>query len=165
MIRPVVLYPNQLLKSRSLEVDVVDGDIKQLAQDMIETMLSQKGIGISAPQVGQLKRAIVVMAKFSSTEPLAHWVMINPVIVSSSGKEKSGEGCLSFPGVFEQVERPTEITVKYLDLDGEPRVAVVAGLEAKCVSHEIDHLDGKLFIEKLSPIRRLMVQKALNRLT
>jgi peptide deformylase len=165
VIRKVVLYPDPLLKQRSVEVGEVTDEIRDLAKDLEDTMADQKGIGISAPQVGVLKRVIVVNCVCSSSHPPRPVAMVDPVVRHAGPpNEKLAEGCLSFPGVFEQVERATVVELEYTDIHGDRRQGIFTGIEARCVLHEIDHLDGRLFIERMSPVRREMVRKQLRRL-
>lgn len=131
------------LRKKSKRVDKIDDTIRNLAASMMETMISFNGIGLAAPQVGILKRIIIVMI---NEEPKA---MINPEIVFV-GEETCNEpeGCLSFPGTFLDIERPTSVTVKYRNLAGHPHLETHTGLTARCIFHEIDHLDGIVFTER-----------------
>jgi peptide deformylase len=131
------------LRRKSKRVDKIDDTIRNLAANMVETMIFLNGIGLAAPQIGVLKRIIIVMV---NEEPIA---MVNPEIISV-GEETCNEpeGCLSFPGKFLDIERPTIITVKYRNLAGHPTLETHTGLTARCIFHEIEHLDGIVFTER-----------------
>lgn len=149
MIRKVVRFPDPMLSRKSSPVDIIDDDIRALARDMIETMRSENGIGISAVQVGVLKRIMVVSVKKGAFDNgLIPEVMINPKLVSREGFQQLGEGCLSFPGIFLPVNRYHNIEIEYQNLDGETRRAILEGIESVCFQHELDHLDGIVFINK-----------------
>ena len=138
-----------ILRQTTTPVAEVTDDLRRLAQDMLETMYVARGIGLAAPQVGRTERLAVVDVE---DEPL---VMFNPEIVRTEGPaEKVEEGCLSIPEVYGDVERPTRITVRYLDGDGATIERDADGLLARCIQHEVDHLDGKLFIDYLGPFKR-----------
>ena len=138
-----------VLRQSTTPVAEVTDDLRRLAQDMLETMYVARGIGLAAPQVGRTERLAVVDIE---DEPI---VMFNPEIVRTEGPtEKSEEGCLSIPEVYGDVERPTRITVRYLDAGGATVERDADDLLARCIQHEIDHLDGKLFIDYLGPFKR-----------
>jgi len=141
-------YDNdEILRKRSREVEVIDEKIKELALDMMETMHKYDGVGLAAPQVGILKRVIVIDLYEEGTQ----FILINPVIVKTKGEQVCDEGCLSFPNQFGKVRRPKEIEVLALDLDGKQIRVKGKDLLAQAISHEIDHLEGKLFIDKVEP--------------
>ena len=141
-------YDNdEILRKRSREVEVIDSKIKELAYDMMETMHKFDGVGLAAPQVGILKRVIVIDLYEEGTQ----YILVNPVIVKSKGEQVCDEGCLSFPNQFGKVKRPKEIEVVALDLDGNKIRVKGKDLLAQALSHEIDHLDGKLFVDKVEP--------------
>lgn len=146
---PILTFPNPSLRSVAKAVtnkDLADGSIHKLALDMVEAMEEKNGLGLAAPQVGVNKRVIAVRV----ATPKHGWVgvMINPVIVHSSEiKSILNEGCLSFPEKFVNVERASIITVRYWDIYGQPKVGVFQDLAAKCIQHEVDHLNGKLMID------------------
>ena len=141
-------YDNdEILRKRSREVEVIDEKIKELAQDMMETMHKYDGVGLAAPQVGILKRVIVI----DLYEEGMQFILINPVIVSSKGEQVCDEGCLSFPNQFGKVRRPKEIEVVALDLNGKKVRIKGKDLLAQALAHEIDHLEGKLFIDVVEP--------------
>lgn len=141
-------YDNdEILRKRSREVEVIDDKIKELAYDMMETMHKYDGVGLAAPQVGILKRVIVI----DLYEEGMQFILINPVIVKTKGEQLCDEGCLSFPNKFGKVKRPKEIEVVALDLDGKKIRVKGKDLLAQALSHEIDHLEGKLFVDKVEP--------------
>ena len=134
-----------------------DGDLRQLAEDMFDAMYEGEGIGLAAPQVGVSKRLFVMDVRDPDGEPQA---VVNPVVIEQAGSEKEEEGCLSIPGLVEMVERPDRVVIEGQDLDGRPIRIEASDLLARCILHEIDHLDGVLFIDRLSPIkRRLLLNK------
>lgn len=146
-----------LLRQKAEEIDVIDDDLRTLVDDMFETMYKAEGIGLAGPQVGVLRRVLVVDLK---DEEARRYALVNPRLVHK-GKEqdKVEEGCLSIPGVSAHVERPTEVVVEALDQNGEPVRIEAGGLLARCLQHEIDHLDGVLFIDHLSALKRSMLLK------
>jgi peptide deformylase len=158
---PILTAPDPRLKKKSQPVKVVDADIRQLMDDMLETMKAAPGIGLAAPQVGVLKRVIVLEIEREgvSTGPL---FLANPEIVDVSEEDASyNEGCLSVPEHYADVVRPARVTVRYLDRDNVQRTLACEGLLATCVQHEIDHLDGILFIDKISALKRSMILRKL----
>ena len=146
-IRNLRYEGDDILNKRAREIDVIDDKIKELAQDMMDTMHKWDGLGLAGPQVGVLKRIIVIDLYEENTQ----FVLINPVIISSKGEQECEEGCLSFPNKFGKVRRPKEIVVEALNLDGKKVRVEGKDLLAQCLAHEIDHLDGHLFIEKVLP--------------
>lgn len=146
-IRNLRYDKDEILKKRSREIDVIDDKIRELAKDMLETMHKWDGLGLAGPQVGILKRIIVI----DLYEEGMQFVLINPVIVSQKGEQEVDEGCLSFPNQFGKVIRPKEVTVEALDLDGNKVTLKGKDLLAQALCHEIDHLDGHLFVEKVLP--------------
>lgn len=134
---------DEILRKRSREIDVIDEKIKTLAEDMIETMYKEEGVGLAGPQIGMLKRIIVIDI---GEGPI---VAINPVIASQDGEEIDIEGCLSVPGKSGKVSRPYVVRVEYTDLDGEAKSMEAEGFLARAFCHEIDHLNGVLYIDKL----------------
>jgi peptide deformylase len=153
-LRDIIVLPDKRLRLKSKPVTGIGGDIRKLAEDMFETMYQAPGIGLAAIQVGVPLRLVVMdlAKKENEAEPK---VFINPEIVSSS-EEKSiyEEGCLSIPDVHEDVERPARVKVKYLDLDGKAHEEDAEGLFATCIQHEVDHLNGVLFIDHISRLKR-----------
>lgn len=156
----VLHFPDPRLRHKALPVDAVGADIGQLSRDMLETMYAEKGIGLAATQVGVPKRVVVMDLSEGKDSPL---VLVNPEIKEKSGSEEMEEGCLSVPGFFETVRRAEQVVFQYLNLDGEEVEVRADGLLAVCVQHEIDHLDGKLFIDYLSPLKQQRLRKKLEK--
>ena len=163
MIKEIIKYPNSILKQKSQSVSEITQEIKDLAQDLIDTMEAFHGVGLSAPQIGVLKRVIVVLGIESTSSKAVPIVMINPVIDESEGANKESEGCLSFPGLLQVLERPEQVKVSYKDLEGNDRESILYAIEARCVLHEIDHLDGVLFVERLSTAKKALLKKRLSK--
>lgn len=162
-IRPILTAPDPRLKEVAKPVEKVDGDIRRLADDMLETMYAAEGIGLAATQLGVPLRVVVidVAQKEDRNEPM---VFINPQIVwESEGMAVFQEGCLSVPDIWDDVERHTAIRMDYLDRDGKPQTLEAEGLLADCLQHEIDHLNGTLFIDHLSRLKRAMAIKKLTK--
>ncbi|MEM7073655.1 MAG: peptide deformylase [Pseudomonadota bacterium] len=163
MLRPILIHPDPRLKKPSAPVDDLSDTLRVLADDMLETMYDAPGIGLAAPQVGVLTRLIVMdCVKDDSAEAPRPLVMFNPEILASSDNTNvHEEGCLSIPEQFAEVTRPKVVDVRWIDRDGVERTETMDGLWATCVQHEIDHLDGKLFIDYLGPMKRqLMTRKS-----
>jgi peptide deformylase len=158
-LRDIIILPDKRLRSVSKPVDKIDDEVRTLVADMFETMYDAPGIGLAAIQVAVPLR-VVTMDLSKREEHSEPKVFINPEIVSSS-EEKSvyEEGCLSIPDIHEDVERPAWVRVKYLDLDGKPQEADAEGLFATCIQHEIDHLNGVLFIDHISKLKRDRIVK------
>ena len=146
-IRNLRYDKDEILRKRSREIEVIDDKIKELALDMMETMHKYEGVGLAGPQVGILKRIIVIDLYEEGTQ----FILINPVIVKTKGEQTCEEGCLSFPNQFGKVVRPKEIEVVALDLNGNKVRVKGKDLLAQALSHEIDHLEGKLFTDKVIP--------------
>ncbi len=146
-IRNVRLEDDEILRKKTRKVENIDDKIRELVDDMIETMHSQDGVGLAAPQVGVLKR-VVVIDLYDDKGP---YVLINPEIIKEKGEQEVDEGCLSFPNKFAKVVRPAEVTVKALDRDGKEYKLKGKGLLAQAISHELDHLEGILFVDKMVP--------------
>ena len=164
MIRPLVILPDPVLRQVSAPVERVDDDLRRLADDMLETMYDAPGIGLAAIQIGVPLRLLVIdLAK--EDQPKEPHVVVNPRIVAS-GDEVSvyEEGCLSIPDYYAEVERPATVTVAYLDRDGKERTLQADGLMATCLQHEIDHLNGVLFIDHISKLKRDMVVRKFRKL-
>ncbi|HCZ48429.1 MAG TPA: peptide deformylase [Gammaproteobacteria bacterium] len=153
---PILTFPDPRLRDVARPVDGVDADLRQLAADMAETMYAAKGIGLAATQVGVPKRVLVMDLSAERTELMT---LINPQIVERDGVQVCEEGCLSVPEVFESVERAERVAVTYLNLDGDACRLEADGLLAVCVQHEIDHLDGKLFVDYLSRLKQDRLRK------
>lgn len=144
----LVYYPSDTLRQQTKKVSRFDGSTRKLAQDMIETMYASNGVGLAAPQVGHLKRMMVIDVSHED-EPRKPIVFINPEIIEATGEMVGQEGCLSFPGVFFEVRRASRIVVKFKNVSGKDQKLVAAdNLLCRAIQHEIDHLDGELFIDK-----------------
>ena len=156
--RTILTLGNPALTQKSEPVTEIDAEIRALVRDMIETMHQAPGIGLSAPQVDVRKRVITVDLSIGE-DPDALYVLINPEIVRREGKCVREEGCLSVPEIYEKVARPQSITVKGLDAEGRATSLEAADLLARAFCHEIDHLDGKLFVDYLSPLKRSLIRK------
>ena len=154
----VLEFPDPRLRTRATPVDAVDDELRALIDDMFETMYEAPGIGLAATQVDVHKRLLVTDVSSDKSEP---HVLINPEIVDRSGNVVTEEGCLSVPGFYAEVERAEEIRVRYLGRDGHERESRFEGLLAVCVQHEMDHLDGKLFVDYLSEAKRQRIRKRL----
>lgn len=153
----VRLLGDPVLRAPAAAVDELDDGLRALISDMFDTMYAQEGVGLAAPQVGLGHRIIVVDPREPGVEPFA---LINPVIVElSDEKEKGEEGCLSLPGLKDIVERPARCVVDGLDREGKPVHIAAEGLLARILQHEVDHLDGVLFIDRVSPLKRKMLLK------
>jgi peptide deformylase len=158
-IRDILVLPDQRLRALADPIEKIDDGIKKLAKDMLDTMYAAPGIGLAAPQLGELKR-LVVMDLAKDGEPPAPMVMINPEILKFSDETQiTEEGCLSIPDLYYEVERPSEVTVRYTDLDGKLVTVDATERLAVCVQHELDHLDGVLYIDYLSRLKRDRVLK------
>lgn len=160
-ILDILHFPDARLRQMCTPVPEVNDEIRQLVDDMFETMYDAPGIGLAAIQVNVHQRILVTDVSEDSSNPMA---FINPEIIKADGKEIMQEGCLSVPGFYEDVERAESITVKALDRDGKSFEFDCDGLQAVCIQHEIDHLDGKLFVDYLSPLKRNRIQKKLEKL-
>ena len=156
----ILHFPDPRLRLKAAPVPVVDDEIRQLAADMLETMYDAPGIGLAATQVDVQKRLIVVDVSPDHDQPMC---FINPEIVWRDGVEEMEEGCLSVPGVYETVQRAEMIRFRALALDGRRLDQEVDGLLAVCIQHEIDHLDGKLFVDYLSNLKRTRIRKKLEK--
>lgn len=146
-IRNLRYEGDEILRKRAREIEVIDDKIRELAKDMMETMHRWDGLGLAGPQVGVLKRIIVI----DLYEEGMQFTLINPVIISQKGTQEVDEGCLSFPNKFGKVERPKEVVVEALDLDGKKVKLKARDLLAQALCHEIDHLNGDLFVDKVKP--------------
>jgi peptide deformylase len=156
----ILEFPDPRLRKKAKPVDNVDNALRQLIDDMFETMYDAPGIGLAATQVDVHRRLLVADVSSENTEP---WVLINPVILEQDGVEVTEEGCLSVPGYYEEVERAEHIRVRYLDRDGTEVESEFDGLLAVCVQHEMDHLEGKLFVDYLSEAKRQRIRKRLEK--
>jgi peptide deformylase len=162
MILEVVRYGDPVLTKPAEEVTEFDASLSKLVDDMFETMYGAPGVGLAAPQVGLLKRLFVMDCSLGK-EKKQKVALINPVIETEEGEQIGDEGCLSFPGIYLQVARPQRVVVRARDVDGSEFTLDVMDLEARCVSHETDHLDGELFISYLSPLKRDLVKRKIKK--
>ena len=156
----ILEFPDPRLRKKAAAVEVVDDELRALIGDMFETMYDAPGIGLAATQVDVHKRLLVTDVSPDKSEPL---VLINPEIVEKDGVTVTDEGCLSVPGYYEEVERAEHIRVRFLDRDGKQQEMEAEGLLAVCIQHEIDHLEGKLFVEYLSESKRQRIRKKLEK--
>lgn len=167
MLKPILIHPDPRLKKVCDPVEDVSDAIRTLSKDMLETMYHAPGIGLAAPQIGVNARMLVMDCakrddEHAAAEPM---VLINPEIVQSSDElDDYEEGCLSIPDIYAKVTRPTDVRVRYLDADGNLQERDFEGIWSVCVQHEIDHLNGKLFIDYLSPMRRSMITSKMKKL-
>ena len=162
---PILIHPDPRLKKAAKPVAEVDTDLRRLADNMLETMYDAPGIGLAAPQVGVMQRILVMDCVKEEGEAPRPLVLLNPEITwSSEALNTYEEGCLSIPEQYAEVERPAEVDVSWTDLDGQTQSERFDGLWATCVQHEIDHLDGKLFIDYLKPLRRQMITRKMQKL-
>lgn len=159
-ILSILHYPDPRLRNKATPVTQVDDTIRALVDDMFETMYQAPGIGLAAPQVNVFKRLIVIDISEDRNAPLC---LINPEIVYKDGIETMEEGCLSVPGIYEPVERARQIRVRALGRDGKPLDMQVDDILAVCIQHEIDHLEGKLFVDYLSELKRQRIRKKLEK--
>ena len=164
-VLPILIHPDPRLKKRADEIDEITPDLRELADDMLATMYEAPGIGLAAPQVGVMKRILVMDCVKDDEAPPRPMVLLNPVGTETSEDMNTyEEGCLSIPEQYADVERPSEVTVTWTDLDGKEQTEQFTGLWATCVQHEIDHLDGKLFIDYLKPMKRQMITRKVQKL-
>lgn len=160
MVRDVLIYPDPLLKQKAKPVARIDDDIRQLVKDMAETMYAEEGVGLAATQLGIPKRIIVIDTSPRQEGQKLH-VFINPELVSAEGRTKYTEGCLSIPGEAEEIERFAKVSVRALNEEGQQFELEAEGLLAICLQHEMDHLDGVLFVDRLSALKRGLIRKRM----
>ena len=156
----VLHFPDPRLRNKALPVAGVDAGVNRLSQDMLETMYAENGIGLAATQVNVQQRVVVMDLSVERDTPVT---LVNPEIIQKTGSEEMEEGCLSVPGFSDIVQRAEKISYRYLNLDGEVIEDETDGLRAVCIQHEIDHLDGKLFIDYLSPIKKQRLRKKIGK--
>ncbi len=156
----ILKFPDERLRTQARPVESVTDETRQLVEDMFETMYAAPGIGLAATQVNVHQRVIVIDVSAEKDQPLC---LINPTIVAKDGIEQYEEGCLSVPGIYETVERAEHIKVKALDKDGNEFELETGDLLAICIQHEMDHLEGKLFVDYLSPLKRNRIRKKLEK--
>ncbi|AKU91791.1 peptide deformylase [Vulgatibacter incomptus] len=163
MVREILIWPDPRLKEKALPVSTVDDSIRALIDDMFETMYAADGVGLAAPQIGVLQRVIVTDTSpgHEGAKPLA---LINPEILSRDGTLKWREGCLSVPDESEDVIRAAHVRVRFLDRDGVEQEIEATGMTAVCLQHECDHLDGVVFVDHLSTLKRELIRKRMKRL-
>ena len=162
-IKKILTEPNKILRSKSLRVEKVDEELQKLMDDMLETMYAAPGIGLAAIQVGVPKRVIVldIAPKDGPRNPM---YFINPeIIIKSETNSTYEEGCLSVPGQFAEIDRPDKCQIKFLDYYGQPKEIQAEGMLATCIQHEMDHLEGILFIDYLSKLKKTMIIKKLSK--
>lgn len=162
MVRDILIWPDPILKKKALPVARVDDRVRALVKDMFETMYDADGVGLAAPQVGVLQRVIVLDTRHAQPEskPMA---MINPEFISLEGETTYSEGCLSIPGESEDVDRAAVVTVRYTDVEGQSHTVKADGLLAIAIQHEIDHLDGTVFVDHISTLKRELIRKRMKR--
>ena len=161
--RKILIEPDPILRKKCLPLETVNDDTRKLMKDMLETMYKAPGIGLAAIQIGILKRVVVIdiSKEEKKKSPL---FLVNPEITYRSEKTSVyEEGCLSLPGQYAEIERPAECRLKYIDYDGKPKDLKAEGLLATCIQHEVDHLNGILFIDYLSKLKKTMIIKKLSK--
>ncbi len=163
MILPILKYGAPQLRTMSKPVESFDADLEEIAKNMIETMYSSPGIGLAAPQIGINIRLVTIDLTVGENEN-GKIILCNPEIVSSEGEQKNDEGCLSIPDFSDTVARPLKMTVRGRNLHGDEVRYEAEGLLARCFSHEIDHLNGVLFIDHLSPLKRSLIRNKIKKL-
>ena len=162
-LRKILTEPNETLREKSLKVEHVDDEIRNLMDDMLETMYAAPGIGLAAIQVGVAKR-IIVLDIAPKDEPKKPMFFVNPKIISKSDNNSTyEEGCLSVPGQFAEIDRPDKCHISYIDYDGQQKEIKAEGMIATCIQHEMDHLEGILFIDYLSKLKKTMIVKKLSK--
>jgi peptide deformylase len=166
LVRKIHLYGDPVLREKSAPVGPVDADVRALASDLLDTLTAADGVGLAAPQIGVLRRVLAVHPPPDESgareEPR---IYVDPVVLERSAEQESAEeGCLSIPGVYEQVRRPREVLVRARDLDGTSFEVRVDGIVARILQHEIDHLDGVLFVDRVGPMRRALLKRRLREL-
>ncbi len=164
-IRPILIHPDPRLKSVAEPVADIDDELRVLADDMLETMYDAPGSGLAATQIGVMQRLFVMDCAKKEGAPPDPMVLVNPEIVARSDELKVWEeGCLSIPEIYAEVERPAEVTMRWLDLNGREQERTFGGFPAVCVQHEIDHLNGRLYIDYLTPLKRQMITRKMQKL-
>ena len=159
-LREIKILGDPVLREPAEKVEKLDDEVRALVEDMLETMYHAEGIGLAAPQIGISRRIIVVDLRNADEDDVGSLSLINPRVMEwGKKKEKAPEGCLSIPGMEEVVERPDTVTVEGMDPEGNPVSLQISGLLSRAVQHEIDHLDGVLFIDRLSPLKRRLALK------
>jgi len=160
-ILPILEFPDDRLRKKAAVIKTVDKKIRQLVDDMTETMYKAEGVGLAATQVNVHLRVIMIDVSEESNDPLC---LINPELIEKEGVEESEEGCLSVPNFFENIKRAERIKIKALDRDGQSYELEADGLLAVCIQHEMDHLEGKLFVDYLSSLKRQRIKTKLDKI-
>ena len=162
-VRPIVLYGHPVLREKAEPIEEIDQSVKDLVSDLIDTLKDSNGLGLAAPQIGASKRVFIIdVSAIDISESIR--VFINPEIVDKRGEALIEEGCLSFPGIYQEIVRAKEVTVKAIDLNGEEFTLDANGILARAILHEYDHLDGVLFIDYFSPLARALIKGKLRKL-
>jgi peptide deformylase len=162
-VRPIVVYPHDALLHPTKKVETFDDELATLVADMVETMHAEPGVGLAANQVADGRRLFVLDLTAGQEEGQVR-VFVNPEILETSGRQSGEEGCLSFPGIFEVVPRPARIRFRAQTLEGETFEEVAEDFFARAVLHEVDHLDGKTFLDRMSPLKRGLVRRRIEKL-
>jgi peptide deformylase len=162
VILPILKYREEVLVTPAAAVTEFDDELHRLVDDMFQTMYDAHGVGLAAPQIGVSKR-LFVMDCAGPEEPAHPVVMANPEILEADGEQSGPEGCLSVPGIFSELPRPDRVRARGQNVDGEWFEIEVTGLEARCVLHETDHLDGKLYVDRLTPLKRDIVKRKIKK--
>ncbi len=157
----ILKHPDPRLRKKSVPVTIVDDEVRRLVDDMFETMYSAPGIGLASIQINDPRSIVVIDISEEKNQPLC---LINPTITNSSGESVHEEGCLSLPGIYENVVRAEEVTIQALDRDGSPLKIEADGVLAICIQHELEHLEGKLFVDHLSRLKQQRIRKKLEKL-
>ena len=174
MILPICVYGNAVLRKKAEAVGIVTAELKQLADDMLDTMYAAKGVGLAAEQVGRTERLCVIdvpadcekeeYRESNAAAAKMPMVLFNPEIISAEGVQTDSEGCLSFPKLHSPVERANTVTVTFIDMDGMRQTVTASGLLARCIQHELDHLDGVVFLDRAPEAERLKMEKKMKKL-
>jgi peptide deformylase len=157
----VLVYPNPLLRRGGKDITAFDAGLRDTVRAMFDSMYAERGVGLAAPQVGLALNLLVLNPTGEAAHPGDEQVLVNPVIKAQKGRESGEEGCLSFPGIYGEVERATQITVAYLDAQGAAQEATFTDFLARIVQHEMDHLRGVLFVDRLSAVDKVRVRPRL----
>ena len=163
MVHEIVKFGAKILRARCTPIASYDDGVQALVDDLFESMRAAEGVGLAAPQIG-VQRRVAVVDVTPQVEGTAPVVLVNPRLVETAGSQIGEEGCLSFPGLYGDVERFERVTVETLGADGQPFTVEAEGFFARALQHEIDHLDGKLFIDRLSPLKRQLMRGTLKKL-
>jgi peptide deformylase len=163
MIRKILYSPHPVLRRVAAKVQKFDDTLQVLVSDMFETMYAEKGAGLAAPQIGVSLRVIVLDVSYATENPCHKIAVINPEIIAAQDSKEFNEGCLSVPGYYEKVTRPSKVVITGFDVNGSPFEIHAEDLLADCLQHEIDHLNGKLFIDMLSPLKRGMARRKVEK--